>query len=275
MVIDKSVSVAAPSHLTDDAPPSYTMTASSSSSPSASGDYTTMGTRQPPIGVESANFVQIIRTEDSVRGTWVIDPNLVIPAAFLPPLPAGLDSSQRMNLHLESKEGCVQGEVYIKPISHEIRSTMKRTSKILIYAMAKEDKVELRIHDTPILHPGDQRLPIHLKAKSKEDNVRIYLPRSFCGPFHISTKSSDRSTVVLSPAIRERLCTMSQNLKIRQGFIGRPGHPTQLEGSLDNWDGDMLEIEILDSWSDVKLYFDDEDTKGTQKGGTLRKLFGL
>ncbi|PPQ77966.1 hypothetical protein CVT24_006140 [Panaeolus cyanescens] len=238
------------------------------------------GTRQPPTGVRPRNFVQFIRAENFVKATWVIDPNLIIPPAFLPPLPEGLDSSERPNLLLVSDEGSVQGDIYIKPINHDVRPVIPGI--ISIYARSK---IELNIHDTPILHPGDQRLPIRLKATSYEDDVRIYLPRSFSGPLYIKTQRSTTSSVFLSPAIRQRLSTISQDIYIVQGFIGRPAELDQKEDSMDNWEGDSLEVNILYSQppgpfrdpdyhdATVKLYFDEEDQQVIHRVRTsLRKL---
>lgn len=100
---------------------------------------------QLPPSIEATNFVQMIRKEGSVKGTWIIDPTLVIPPALLPPLPDGAAEGDRKNLHLQSKEGSVYGDVYIKPTSYEVLSTMKRSGKISIYGMSKEGKVELKI----------------------------------------------------------------------------------------------------------------------------------
>ncbi|KAF9041614.1 hypothetical protein BJ165DRAFT_1490093 [Panaeolus papilionaceus] len=230
---------------------------------------------QLPPSIEATNFVQMIRKEGSVKGTWIIDSTLIIPPALLPPLPDGTAEGDRKNLHLQSKEGSVYGDVYIKPTSYEVLSTMKRPSKISIYGMSKEGKVELKIHEIQSdIQAGAKRLPLSIKVYAKEGDVRIYVPRSFCGPFRVTTRSSSKSCFVLSPGIRAQLSTFSENMKVRQGFIGRFDGPSDMGGSLDltDWDGDVLEAEISESSSSVKLYFDDEEERKSHEFCVFRKL---
>lgn len=63
-------------------------------------------------------------------------------------------------------------------------------------------------------------------------------------------------------------------MKVKQGFIGRFDGPSDMGGSLDlmDWDGDVLEAEISESSSSVKLYFDDENESKSHEFCVFRKL---
>jgi hypothetical protein len=58
-------------------------------------------------------MVSIIRRNESVKGSYVIDPALRIPSRLLPPLEEGETEDQRQNLKLLSHNGSVQASIVL------------------------------------------------------------------------------------------------------------------------------------------------------------------
>lgn len=79
-----------------------------------STDSTSRSTRNLP-DLKPSNFVRLSRSNSSVKGVWIVDPSMIIPAAFLPPLEGGQTEEMRENLYLFSKNGAVDAEVYLLP----------------------------------------------------------------------------------------------------------------------------------------------------------------
>ncbi|KAF4564091.1 hypothetical protein EYR36_003342 [Pleurotus pulmonarius] len=70
-----------------------------------------------PAAEQSVNWLNVSRENESIRGTYVVDPQLEIPAALLA-LPSteggrGNKDKERMNLVLETKEGDIDVTVHI------------------------------------------------------------------------------------------------------------------------------------------------------------------
>jgi hypothetical protein len=62
------------------------------------------------LNVRPCNFVAIEKVHDSVKGTFLLDPTLVIPSAVLAPLPE--DASERDHLRFTSTHGSIAVDVY-------------------------------------------------------------------------------------------------------------------------------------------------------------------
>jgi len=61
----------------------------------------------------ACNFLALFRPNDSIRGTYTIDPDMCIPASLLPPLGRGESENDRKNLKLESCNGLIDVEIFL------------------------------------------------------------------------------------------------------------------------------------------------------------------
>ena len=120
-------------------PPSYldstgTITTISSTSTLGAGHLSTTPNIKP------SNFVNLNRTNESVKGSWLIDPCLSIPSFFLEPLPTG--DGERSNLFLGSKNGAIDADIYLLPTS---RSKKNNLDAIIIRTQSDNGSVKTRL----------------------------------------------------------------------------------------------------------------------------------
>ena len=57
----------------------------------------------------------MVQPNSRIHGSWIIDPALRIPSAFLPPLLPNEAAATRRNLNIESRNGTVDADVYVMP----------------------------------------------------------------------------------------------------------------------------------------------------------------
>jgi hypothetical protein len=67
----------------------------------------------PPTLPQPYNFISIILVNESVKGTFVVDPNIVVPPTLLPPLEDGTQEEDRKNVQLQSTNGSVDVTVIL------------------------------------------------------------------------------------------------------------------------------------------------------------------
>jgi hypothetical protein len=60
-----------------------------------------------------ANFVSIVRKDNSIRENFAINPDMVIPLSFLPALADGETESERKNLGLQTRDGSIDTEIWL------------------------------------------------------------------------------------------------------------------------------------------------------------------
>lgn len=120
-------------------PPSYfdgtesLSTISSESTLAATDRYSTTPNIKP------SNFISLSRSNESIKGSWLIDPTLSIPSFFLPPPPT---EGARSNLFLESKNGAIDADIYLLPTS---RSDKNISKFIVIHTQSNNGSVKTRL----------------------------------------------------------------------------------------------------------------------------------
>lgn len=108
-----------------DPPPSYTPTPDSDAIPGAIADMAPNQSRRdtPRAPAQKpTNMVFISKLSGSVKGFWVIDPAIVIPAALLPKSQYpnfGLTDEPRTNLLLKTNNGAIAADVTLVPRASE------------------------------------------------------------------------------------------------------------------------------------------------------------
>lgn len=93
-------------NLQDDSPPSYTVS-------EIPGPSNLANLNRPVPNAQPCNFVSISRRDSSIKGTWLLDPMLSIPADLLPPLPEEESENTRTNLSLRTKDGSINANIFV------------------------------------------------------------------------------------------------------------------------------------------------------------------
>ncbi|KAF8157115.1 hypothetical protein B0H34DRAFT_712210 [Crassisporium funariophilum] len=249
----------------DDPPPSYTI--SPVVTPSTSSPYFVQQQPLPSPPMKPANFVGFSRLNGSVKGSWLIDPSLLIPATFLPPLAPSETEATRRNLFLQSMNGSVDVDVYLATSN---RSSIKQAGKyLLIHTQSSNGSVRTRLHDTACA-VGNARLPVRLSSFASNGSIHVQLPRSFRGPIRIKTWNGSTH---FSDVVQGDLTPFSEIDRIQRSFLGH-FNPSEWDVGAE-WEGDELFIEARNG--SVKVFYDDEtDAIGRPKSqGFLAKLFSF
>jgi len=88
--------------------------------------------------IKPSNFIRVSQANSAVRGAWLIDPAVSIPPSFLPPLDreTGETEETRRNLVLNSRNGTVDGEIYILPTSETQKERLRAGNRTKIHVNA-------------------------------------------------------------------------------------------------------------------------------------------
>ncbi|KAG5641917.1 hypothetical protein DXG03_003963 [Asterophora parasitica] len=241
----------------DDPPPTYTAASPPSSSPGPIAEASATHAKLP--AVKPSNYVAISRSNGSIKGVWVLDPNLAIPATLLPPLSTNETEETRRHFNVSASNGVIDADITLAPLRHEKDSQKPASRRTTIYAHASNGSVITKLHDT-----SDPRSSFYLNISASNGSVHIHLPRSFHGLLVLKTWNG---SVKFSPESLEPLTTFSDVDKTRRCFIGDYSEMT------DEWQGDEVFVEARNG--SVKLYYDDEAKKGERKSGFFERLFGF
>lgn len=95
--------------------------------------------------IKPSNFVYLSNTNSKIQGKWVVDPALVIPRNFLPPLSSGETELTRKNLSLRSTNGLVHADVFVLPTSAEAIAAKQLRQRVLIHASSTNGRIQLNI----------------------------------------------------------------------------------------------------------------------------------
>lgn len=229
----------------NDPPPSYSEGADPQ--PVAS---TSTSSQTPYPNIKPSNFVYLSTTNTRIRDDWVLDPALVIPRDFLPPLSSGESESTRKNLSLRCTNGGIQADVFVLPTSAEAIAAKRLRERVLIHASSTNGRIQLNIHDS------GSRLPLSITAATSNGRLDLYLPRSFNGPLRIKLGNGRLN---YSKAVGAMLTTFSNVRGVRNSYLG-PHDVSTLDRD-GKWEGDELYAES--SNGSINVYFDDEATQSS------------
>ena len=122
-----------------DPPPSY------SEGPDPPLASTSTSAHYPDPNINPSNFVYLSNTNSKIQGKWVVDPALVIPRTFLPPLSSGETELTRKNLSLRSTNGLVHADVFVLPTSADAILAKRLRERVLIHASSTNGRIQLNI----------------------------------------------------------------------------------------------------------------------------------
>ncbi|KAH7104520.1 hypothetical protein BKA62DRAFT_463969 [Auriculariales sp. MPI-PUGE-AT-0066] len=218
-----------------DAPPAYA--SSSSTSPRHVPDLLEnqgLSRVQPPIA--HCNSVAIKRSQGGLTGSFVIDPELVIPIEMLAPLK---DGEERKNFLVDVGHNPVEIDAWVAPPQHTIDSKHPRTTIDL-----RGRNVRLRLHSS-----GNR--PFGISASTAyQSTIQLELPRDFRGPLTIKSQSGQ---VKFSPALEPLVATFSDYDDLKKCFVG---DFKALEFGQGAWEGSMVDIDA--PYAKIRLRFVDE-----------------
>ncbi|EJD04783.1 uncharacterized protein FOMMEDRAFT_139513 [Fomitiporia mediterranea MF3/22] len=251
-----------------DGPPPY-------DSPSGSSVGMSTIARPVPPNMTVTNFLRIKRKNQSIKGSYVIDPDLHVPEELLSAsASADKDSSSsdkediedemhgpRKNLEIECKNSSVTADVWLvgTETHDDVDGTERKRAELDV--KSKNGSVTLRLESVT-------NHPFALHAHAKNGSASVAIPTNFIGPVTISAVGS---WVSLSNAMKERLVTYSEANGIRICFIGdirKAGYTGR-----ETWTGSIVDVGSINS--KVKLSFISEEVaKCSNGGGFFRWMFG-
>ncbi|KAJ6464329.1 hypothetical protein DFH09DRAFT_957823, partial [Mycena vulgaris] len=203
---------------------------------------------------KSTNFLSLSRTNDSIKGTYVIDPRVEISPSMLAPLAPDESEATRRNVFLHTKNGTINVNLFV------VGDANAKGNRVEMMLTSLNGAVTARIHAV-----SSGRAPFHLTAQSSNGDVTLYLPQSFLGPVTLRTcNGSIRTSDVLAAATT----TFSEADHTRCCFVGDFSEWTE-DGA---WAGD--EVHVESSNGNVKLKYDTEVPEEKGKG-LFGRLFGL
>ncbi|KDQ59721.1 hypothetical protein JAAARDRAFT_56692 [Jaapia argillacea MUCL 33604] len=247
---EHSVATASPSNA--ELPPAYTPPQSQVASSSAPVRSPTV----PPEYIKPTNFLYITRTNSSIKDSYVIDPNLRIPEAILPPLEEG---EMRKNVKLGSTHNAIYADLWI--VGSEAPTSSSNTSSLVkrttIEVTSKNGYCSVKLHNS-------SPYPFHLECKSHTGSIKILLPQNFQGPL---TALSDYGSVTFSKAVSRQLIVFSEVNNKRFCFVGDYEQSGWGENP-DAWVGD--EVHVESSYGSVKVSFVDEEPDVDSRGWLSR-----
>ncbi|KAH8115110.1 hypothetical protein DFH11DRAFT_146740 [Phellopilus nigrolimitatus] len=233
-------------------PPPY----APSSSETSPAETSASGARPLPQtpNLPASNFSLIKRDNESIKGTYVVDPGLRIPDELVP---SALDfdgEDGRKNLQLESKNGSISTVVWL--VDSDSGEEQKRRALIDVKSQSGSISVKMNAI-TPRQYA--------LSAYSRSGSVSVALPSSFVGPVTMFTV---HGSVSLSNSVTSRLITFSEIDGKGSCFIGdiKAANYTGIEG----WTGSTLDIGSQSGR--LKLSFVDEE-QSTEGSGFFSRLF--
>ena len=101
--------------------------------------------QNPDPSIKPSNFVYLSKTNSKIRGSWVVDPAVVIPRDFLPPLTSGETELTRKNLSLRSTNGSIHADVFVLPTSAEVIAAKQLRGRVLIHASSTNGSILMNI----------------------------------------------------------------------------------------------------------------------------------
>ncbi|KAH7921838.1 hypothetical protein BV22DRAFT_1038167 [Leucogyrophana mollusca] len=249
--------VLTPGEEVQEPPPSYyPPSAEPETTVSAGGN-----TPQPPPAPKAkpTNFLTLRSEHSSVKGHYTIDPCMVIPPQFLPPLAPDETEGDRKNLSLHSSHGSVHADIWLLASQDKGPNTPEVTKKrTTLHLSSGHGSVHTAVRTI------SGAAPFIMNINAPYGTVAVALPRSFHGHLRLVTV---HGSVSVSSLLSENSTTLSQVDHARRFFIGNIAAVGESE-----WSGDELVVESTHGRIKVK-YVDEGDTECNK--GFFSRLFGF
>ncbi|KAI6104093.1 hypothetical protein F5141DRAFT_1126954 [Pisolithus sp. B1] len=201
------------------------------------------------------NYLSVSEMDNSIKGTYIIDPSVHVPSTYLPPLGEGETERDRKNLHLRTRDGSVDVDVWL--VGHQGRSEARKR-RTTLHVSSRDGSIAVKVHAIDAIEP------FFLDIFTRSGRITVLLPRSFHGP--VTLKSRDRS------------CTLSDELLQNSTRLGVADYTTRFFvgdfpaacDSVSQWEGYELKAETRDGR--VRVKYVDEVRPGS-KPGLFSRIF--
>ncbi|EIN11071.1 hypothetical protein PUNSTDRAFT_133125 [Punctularia strigosozonata HHB-11173 SS5] len=165
--------------------------------------------------VRPSNCLSVARTGDApIRGPFIVDPLLVIPAALVASQTSG---KRRDNLRLETRDGPIDADVWVVPkAAAALRAnasapstTLAESTTAQLNFKTQRGPLSMRLRTAP-----ESPVTLDIIATSVGGPISVFLPRSFRGTVECSGPLS------LSPALDEELTVFEEIDETRRCWVG-------------------------------------------------------
>ncbi|KIJ15396.1 hypothetical protein PAXINDRAFT_176538 [Paxillus involutus ATCC 200175] len=245
--------------LQDDLPPAYGDHDQDASVPSRSSA-TTPHNILAQHGVKPTNYLTLIERDSAIRGTYIIDPHLYIPAHLLPPLVSGQTEEDRKNLYLHTRDGTVDINIWlVSPTANRDTKSPPPNKRTTMKVSSNDGSVTVRVNAVDYIDP------FLLDVFSRDGRVTVLIPQSFHGPLHLKARDGGH-------ALSDGVLRNSTSLGTAEGtvryFVGDFSAASE-----PRWESDELRVESRDGKIRVR-YVDEIETTST-KGGFFSRMFSM
>lgn len=243
-----------------DPPPTYASSSSPPPAPSPASAALTNHGRVTP-----SNYISLDRENNSIKGTYTIDPLITIPKSLLPTLAAGETEANRKNLKLYAKNGSI--DVNINLLANTGKEVHSHNKRVTLDVGSQNGSVKVNLRRIGTLTSG-MPIPFHLKAGSRNGSVTVGIPRTFEGLLTIYTKNG---SVRMSDGVTQRVTIHNEEKGTQRCFLGDISIYDENEGG---WIGDQLDVSAYNGG--VKLHFVEEaGLEGPKKSGLFFRILGI
>ncbi|TDL24526.1 hypothetical protein BD410DRAFT_766998 [Rickenella mellea] len=217
-----------------DAPPAY-------ASASSSTERTLDPTQLPPLPRQ--NFLSIRRGDGSIKGTWVIDPDIKPPESVLAPIKP---DTTRKNLELLTKDGSINADIWIVgdgDSEQRVNEGGEKPGPVTVDVRSKDGRVKVVMH-------ADEKHLFQLMITAHDGRVTLALPRSFVGPLTVTTRDGK---LLFEGSMANNVVTFSEVKHTHKCFVGDARAACFGQG---DWTGSIVEVDCHDG--SVTVYYVDE-----------------
>lgn len=219
------------------------------------GTQSAADTHSKPKG-NPTNYLSVVGSHSPIKGTYVIDPSMHVPSSYLPPLGEGETEGDRKNLHLHTRDGSVDVDIWL--VGRQQHSDIRK-HRTTLHVSSRDGSIAIKVHAIDAIQP------FFLDVFTRDGRITVLLPRSFHGPVALTS--------------RDGSCTLSDELLCNSTPLGVADHTTRffvgdfsaVPDSASQWEGYELKAETRDGR--VRVKYVDEDGQSGPKLGLFSRIF--
>ncbi|KAL4068436.1 hypothetical protein V8B97DRAFT_823251 [Scleroderma yunnanense] len=216
------------------------------------------------LNCKPTNFLYVDEKSCAIKETYVIDPLLHIPDAYLTPLNA---QEERKNVYIHTRDGSIDVDLWIvgrkdaeTSRSEKAPDPMRRTT---IHVSSRDGSVFVKVYAIDNIHP------FSLEIVSRDGRISAVIPRSFHGPLVLK---SIHGNCVLSDGLLGNSTQLGSTVDhTRKWFVGDFSTVSASDPGLAEWAGDEVRAETKDGRVRVKYIGEVESV--VSKRGFFGRLF--
>lgn len=205
-----------------------------------------------------ANYLSVDETHRPIKGTYIIDPSMRVPSTYLPPLGEGETERDRKNLHLHTRDGSVNVDIWL--VGHQRHSEI-RNGRTTLHVSSRDGSITVKVHAIDAIEP------FFLDVFTRDGRVTVLLPRSFHGPVALKSRHGGCK---LSDELLQNSTPLGVADNTTRFFVGES--PAACD-SVSQVEGYELKAETRDGSVRVKYVDEDEAGRPGSKPGLFSRIF--